>query len=69
MSAPFKVFVWDNVLQDWTYGGMFAVARTVEEARAALKREDGAVPDEDLMREPKVYALTDRPARAVWGGS
>lgn len=65
MKSNYKVFIWDNVLSDYTEGYMFAVARTVEEARRILKREYDFVPDYDLCQEPKVYAISKRPARAV----
>jgi hypothetical protein len=68
MAKRYKVFVWDNVLTDYTSGVMFAVARSVEEARTALLRECNYIPKSDLNEEPQVYALSELPARVVWGG-
>lgn len=68
MGTRYKVFVWDNVLEDYTSGGMFAVAKNVSDARAALLKECSYIPESDLGQEPKVYDITDCPARAVWGG-
>lgn len=38
-AAPFKLFVWREVLLNYDYGIMFALARTVEEARDVIKRD------------------------------
>lgn len=62
-----KLYIWDNVLTDYTDGIMFAVAESVEEARAMLTQESSNIGD-DLLKEPKVYGLDQRTCRVVWGG-
>ena len=62
-----KLFVWEDVLEDYTYGIMFALAENVEEARRVIieksKKERLDFPKElrevfnmkdDLSKEPKV---------------
>lgn len=62
-----KLFVWEDVLIDYTGGVMFALADSVEEARAAiLKENDFSTVREDLQQEPKVYETVV--GFAVWGG-
>jgi hypothetical protein len=65
-----KLFVWDNVLTDYTSGIMFAIAPDVEDARKQLIAEwsDLSTVAEDLATEPKVYRTDRRVCRAVWGG-
>lgn len=61
-----KLFVWENVLQDWTNGVMFALAENVTQARFLVNKKwhDGCHQEcdenteffnDDLLREPKVY--------------
>lgn len=61
-----KMFVWEDVLTDWTPGLMVALAHNVEEAREMLLNEDGYIPEDDRMKEPKVYETPK--AVLVWGG-
>jgi len=61
-----KLYVWDDVLTDYTSGIMFAVAQSLEEARAMLRDECSFADDIDI--EPKVYDLTEPVCRVVWGG-
>lgn len=56
-----KLFVWENVLTDYTSGRAFALAENVEEARKIIfdrfKTEEGYLSDTlkaDLADEPKV---------------
>ena len=58
-----KLFVWKNVLCDYTCGVMFALAPDVETARQMLREH--AIEDE-LKAEPSMY--TEPIAVAVWGG-
>lgn len=67
LMAP-SLNVWDEVLVDYTSGGMFAVARSVGEARKVLLKHCDWIPLSDLNQEPKVYSLGQKPARAIWGG-
>lgn len=60
-----KLFVWHNVLTDWTDGVMFAYANNVEEARKMILLDCSYV-GKDLDQEPSVY---ENPVGfAVWGG-
>jgi hypothetical protein len=77
-----KLFVWHDVLADYTSGVMFALAENVEDAREAvligyhgkklyeeLKERNkliGRTVWEDLQLEPNVYDSSV--GFAVWGG-
>lgn len=63
-----KVFVWDDVLTDYTSGMMVAIAPTVEEARDALLKECNYIPEGDLNQQPKEFDLTEPAAFVCWGG-
>lgn len=71
-----RLFIWDDVLEDYTAGIMFAVAEDVDAARVAVRAEwvrshkYEVLPyvERDLAQEPKVYDLTEPVARAVSGG-
>jgi hypothetical protein len=57
-----KLFVWDKVLWDYTPGMAFAVAETVEEARAMPRERSGHWQDfegGELDVEPRVSELPD----------
>lgn len=64
-----KVFVWKNVLQDYSSGMMIAIASTVEEARAELLKECNYIPEIDLNKTPVEVDLSKPAAFIVWGGS
>lgn len=38
-AEPLKLFVWHEVLLNYDYGIMFALARTVEEAQQVIERD------------------------------
>jgi hypothetical protein len=61
-----KLYVWENVLTDYTDGVMFALAESVEQARGLLLAGCSYLPQQDLMQEPKEY--TTPVAFDVWGG-
>ena len=65
MSA-LKLFVWTEVLTDYSHGMMVALAHDVEEARALLLEEVNYLPADDLAREPLV--VEEPSAFIVWGG-
>ena len=57
-----KLFVWHDVLCDYTGGVMFALAHNVQEARAVISKKaafsDGTLRpsvEEELCAEPSVY--------------
>lgn len=73
MRENMKLYVWDDVLCDWTSGIMFAIASSLSEAKKIIIEESGETLGrtlrEDLKQKPKVYPLTKPVARVVWGGS
>jgi hypothetical protein len=52
-----KLFVWEDVLCDYTSGIMFALAEDVEQARYLIGGDDplDSVLERDLKGEPEVY--------------
>ena len=63
-----KVFVWENVLTDYTSGMMVAIAPTIEEARAALLKECSYIQEDDLNQQPKELDLSEAVGFVCWGG-
>ena len=61
-----KLFVWEEVLRDYSAGVMFALAPDVETARKMLLKQCSFLPEADLQKEPQVY--TEPFALSVWGG-
>lgn len=68
MAKKMKLFVWEDVLSDYTSGIMVAVAPTIEAARAALLKECSFLPEYDLNRQPKEFDLSETRAFYCWGG-
>jgi hypothetical protein len=71
-----KLFVWEDVLQDWYYGICFAIAPSVEEALELLLKKtdylDSYIEGTKIDGvEPKVFDLkTAEPCGWIlWGGS
>ena len=61
-----RLFVWEDALQDYTSGVMFALAPDADTARKMLLEKCNYLPDNELRIEPDVY---DEPfALAIWGG-
>ena len=65
-AKKLKLFVWEDVMKDYTSGIMFALAKNVEDARKQILKECDYIPKEDLMKEPIV--ITKAQGFAVWGG-
>lgn len=61
-----KLYVWEDVLYDYTAGCMFALASSVEEARAAILEACSYVPPDDLSKEPRVVETVE--GFTCWGG-
>jgi hypothetical protein len=62
-----KLYVWTNVLADWSSGMIVALAHSKEEALELVKSECGSLEfNEASVTEPKVY--TQPHAECVWGG-
>ena len=66
--ARMKLFVWDDVLTDYTSGMMVALAPTVDEARKTLLQNEPYIPASDLNKEPQVFDLKKSVGFACWGG-
>lgn len=61
-----KLFVWHNVLEDYTAGVMFAYANDADEARKMVLEDCSYVNKDELDQNPSVY---ENPIGfAVWGG-
>jgi hypothetical protein len=64
-----KLYVWEDVLCDYTCGVMFALAESVEQAREVIRAEAGypsVSVNDGLKQEPKVC---DTPVGFIqWGG-
>jgi hypothetical protein len=63
-----KVFVWENVLTDYTSGIMFAISPSVEDARLQLLKRCNYIPEDDLNQQPKEFDLSESAAFVCWGG-
>lgn len=66
MRKKLQLFVWVNVLSDYSDGIMFALAHDVEEARKAIIASAGGSVAHDLAKEPEVF--DNVVGFAVWGG-
>jgi hypothetical protein len=70
MDNGLKLYVWDNVLCDAGCGIMFALARSEDEAKKLIMKDNGyeswLVTDE-LNKKPDVYTDT-AVGFVVWGG-
>lgn len=68
MSDSLKLYVWHNVLTDYTSGVMFALAHSADEARKLVRK--GYRPDspvyEDSEATPTMYKSPH--GFCVWGG-
>ena len=65
MEKQLKLYVWEDVLTDYTPGIMFALAESPEEARELIREKCDYV-GEELEQEPECY---ETPVGfAVWGG-
>lgn len=67
MNEELKLYIWEDVLSDYTSGVMFALASSVEEAREILLAKCGYLPESDLNKTPKVYE-NEKMALVLWGG-
>ena len=67
-NGELKLYVWEEVLENHSYGIMFALARTVEEARILIRKDNKEymVSSEDLEKEPRVI---ETPEAFVMQGS
>ena len=65
MKKKLKLYVWEDVLRDWSAGVMFAMAYSPKHARKLILKACNYVGD-DLNGEPKV--VTKPEGFVVWGG-
>lgn len=65
--SKMRLYVWDNVLRDYTAGIAFAIAPDAEDARKQIIAEKPWAKS-DIGVEPKVYRVDRRVCRAVSGG-
>lgn len=46
-----KLFVWEDVLNNWTNGIMFALAYDADHARQVIRAASGEIPDPYVLAE------------------
>lgn len=69
MAEDLKLYVWEDVLTDYTCGAMFCLAASEEEARELLLEQDNHIPSADIEKQPSIYdPKTEKVAFVVWGG-
>lgn len=66
MENNLKLYVWEDVLCDYTCGAIIALAHNVKEARQILLKNE-EITKEDIDKRPKIYKKPY--TLAVWGGS
>lgn len=69
MAKKLRLYVWTDVLTDYTSGIMFALASSIDEARALIQatHPGSETVETDLRAAPDIY---EEPAGfAVWGGA
>lgn len=66
MRKKLKLYVWEEVLTDYTSGAMFALATSTNEARSLILKKCDYVPSRDLALEPKCIEKPE--GFVVWGG-
>ena len=66
MIPKLKLYVWEDVLADYTSGVMFALATSAAEARRLIGEKCDYVPPCDLAKEPKCIEKPE--GFVVWGG-
>jgi hypothetical protein len=62
-----KMYVWEDVLADYTSGIMVAYATDVEHARKLLREKCDYIPDVELNIEPR--EITSAEGIVLWGGA
>jgi len=61
-----KMFVWENVLYDWSAGMVCVLAKDLEQAIQLIKKKDGGAAGS--MDMSVVKEITKPEAFVVWGG-
>lgn len=70
-TKKYKLYVWEDVLSDYTSGIAFAVAKSPEEAREKVMKVlgGGSYLRDELAGAPGEYELDTSPGFALYGGS
>jgi hypothetical protein len=66
-----KLYVWEDVLCDYTCGMAFALAETEDEAIEIIAKREGLeeyIRGQLASRKPTVHEPTDKVGYAVYGG-
>jgi hypothetical protein len=63
-----KLYIWHDVLTDYTSGMAVALARNVEEARGLLAASGAYWGTDDLAKEPEVHPVNEPFCDYVRGG-
>lgn len=61
-----KLYVWDGIYCDYSCGGAFAIASSLEDARKQLDKVNSM--NDHNNQTPKVFSLTSRRAYGWCGG-
>jgi len=61
-----KLYVWEDVLCDYTCGVIFALAETLDEAKELVNEESEYNLDWEMEKEPKI--IENKFAFSLWGG-
>lgn len=67
-GGAMKLFLWRNVLYNYTAGMAFAIAASADEARGMLIRQADIHAGDDFAKEPEVHELTEPFCAFVYGG-
>lgn len=67
-GGEMKLFVWEDVLSDYSSGMMFAIAPSVEEARKQLLSICHYIPEDDLNKQPMELEVSQPSQFIIWGG-
>lgn len=62
-----NLYVWENVLSNYTDGIMIAYAENVKHAREMILEKEDWVIENDLKKEPR--QITSEEAIILWGGA
>ena len=68
MKKKLKLFVWQDVLTDYTSGIAFAIAETEQEARGMLLKEESCLANDASFNGNKPEVYEDKMCQTLWGG-
>lgn len=66
--AELRLYLWRDVLRDYSPGMAFAIASSADEARGMLIRSEDLCSGSDFAKPPEVHPLTEPFCAAMWGG-